>query len=198
MIRAGRLLLLALGLLLAPALASAQTLNGVTIGGNIPASLPEPTRIEEVGNSVFLHWDLAPDIGMSIWAADDIGPVLSVQLARTAPHNRPESPLPRTQFGVTTTADLIARFGPPGPIYDRAGAGGTFGPITTHNLSWEIDTGDTVVTFITVEDINQPDTTGRDAARLDAIILADRAFQEVFWGRPSYPDQGYEPIPDPF
>lgn len=192
------LLVLAAGLVIGMATVQAQTLNGVTLGAPLPDDLRAPDSRNSLRGQEFLHWDLTRDMTMSVWAASDDGPVLSVQVARTGPLRQVEAPLEGVLFGVATTAQIEARFGPAGPVYEAAGQTNVFGGLTTHNLSYEIDDGAAVVTFITMEDRDQPGTVGRDRAVLDAIILADRAFQEVFWGDPSYPDSAYIPIPSPF
>lgn len=195
---AARLFAVALTIIASGLGATAQTLNGVTLGEPLPATLPPPDDAVAANGNFFLHWDIGDSLTMSIWAVEETGPVLSVQVARVGSYGRPDSPFPDTQFGVTSAAQIERRFGPSGPVYEIAGAQNAFADLVTYNLSYEIDTGDWVLTFITLESAQQPDTVGRENSRLDAVIIADRAFQEVFWGTPTYPRQGYEPIPDPF
>jgi len=178
---------------------SAQSLQGVTLGAPLPADLPPPQSQQDLGRFQLLHYAISPELALTLWTrANDEAAVLSIQLARTAPYQRAATPLPDIAFGLTTTTEIEARFGPAGPVYDIIGATSRHGRITTHTLSYEIDTGDSVLTFITLEARDQPDSRGRENARLDAIILARRWFQEEVWGEVSYPNLGYAPIASPF
>jgi hypothetical protein len=180
-------------------MAQAQTLHGVTLGEPLTADLPPPERVEDFGRYQLQHYALSPRLALTLWTrSGDAAEVLSIQIARTAPYVRDLAPLDGFEFGATTTAAIERRFGPAGPVYEIIGAETRHGRITSHTMSYELESGDAVVTFTTLEARDQPDSRGRDNARLDAIILARRWFQEELWGAVSYPNPGYEPIPSPF
>lgn len=179
--------------------APAQTLQGVTLGAPLPADFPDPDEVQDFGRFQLIHTTISSDLALTLWTRPGVdGEILSIQIARNAPYLREVTPLDELEFGVSTTADIEARFGPSGPVYEVIGAESRHGRITTHMLSYELDTADRVLTFITLEHRDQPDSRGRDNARLDAIILAQRWFQEELWGEVSYPNPGYDPIPSPF
>lgn len=179
--------------------AGAQTLQGVTLGAPLTADLPPPEWVQDFGRYQLNHYVLSPRLALTLWTrSGDAAEVLSIQLARTAPYVRDIAPLDGFEFGATTTAAIERRFGPSGPVYEIIGAETRHGRITSHTLSYELESGDVVLTFTTLEARDQPDSRGRDNARLDAIILARRWFQEELWGEVSYPNPGYAPIPSPF
>ncbi|ABD54809.1 hypothetical protein [Jannaschia sp. CCS1] len=177
--------------------ATAETFLGVTLGAPIPEGLPAPDDIQTQAPFTRTFWAARDGVQVTAIADGETGEVVFVEL-RPADSGPVAAQTPGLIFGQTTRADLHARFGSEGIVFETIGRAGVFGEVAAYFTSYEIEGDDIVVSFVTIEPLADA-TDGSDAgSTLDSIVVAQGGYLTQVWGINRGRLPGYAPIPDPF
>ncbi|QXT38690.1 hypothetical protein [Gymnodinialimonas ceratoperidinii] len=190
-------MLLSLGVGLAGLPAAAQSLHGLTLGAPIPEAMPIADDTAVQAPYTRSVWAALDGVMMTAIADSETGGVVFIEL-RPAEPGPVATGLGGLTFAETTRADLHARFGSEGIVFEDVGRGGIFGDLAAYFTTYEVADSDTVLSFVTIEPLDAADESSAARSTLDSIVIAQDAYLTEVWGlnRGSLP--GYAPIADPF
>ncbi|MBY4891694.1 hypothetical protein KUL25_02820 [Rhodobacteraceae bacterium N5(2021)] len=176
---------------------SAQTVHGITLGAPVPASLPQPDDTQTQAPLTRRYWADLAGLQVTAIADSETGDVHFVEL-RPAAGGPVDTPISGIRFGQTTQADLQARFGSEGIVFANVGRAGAFGEVAAYFTTYEIEGGDTVVSFTTTEPLAETSEGTSARSTLDSVVVAQGTYLNQVWGLNRGRLPGYAPIPDPF
>lgn len=176
---------------------AAQQMGGITLGAPLPDTLPAPVGSEVQGPFAYGLWQLPDGTAMSATADSGSGETLYIEIWNIEGGPRP-APVPSLEFGATTQADLIARFGSEGIVFAERGRTAIAGDRAAFFHSYEIEGGDAVISFVTILPLDQASAETAGTAVLDAVILGHGPYLDAIWGVNRGRTEGYAPIADPF
>lgn len=185
------------------ATASAQSLSGLRIGESI-SSTPRlgapPDETNQAGPFVMKKWTLGNGNQLSITAVAQTGRIVYMESDWGKRQAGSPSDFPGLAFGSTTLRDIRKHFGNNGFAF-RAHVGfPTSDGTALFNCYQLTASASTVVAFVTIisgqqgEEVLANKLVGEDAAKLDALILADMPYLETIWGKEKIFDGSYRPI----
>jgi len=176
---------------------AAQEMGGVALNAPLPGTLPDPAGREVQGPFAYTLWQFEDGTAMSATADAQTGAVYYAEIWNDEGGARP-APVPGLVFGETTQAELVARFGSEGIVFEDRGRAAAAGDMAAFFHSYEIEGGSAVVSFVTIMPMAEasPETAG--AALLDSVILGHGPYLDLIWGANRGRIEGYAPIADPF
>lgn len=180
--------------------ASAQSALGITLGAPIPEGLPAPLGTRVQAPYAQTAWADIDGVMVSVIADVETGSVVFVEL-RPSPSGVPPiaAQIDGFFFGQTTRADLHARFGSEGLVFENVGRAGSFGEIAAYFTTYELASdADVVVAFTTIEPLATATEDSAGLSTLDSVVLAQGAYLTEIWGLNRGRLPGYTPIDNPF
>jgi len=179
--------------------APAQTMGGVTLGAPVPEGLPEPLGTQVMELYSITVWGAGDGIlWMSTTADAETGDVLYIEIWRDGSQGTQPAPIEGMSFGETTRNDLTERFGSGGMVFNQRGRFTVIDPDVAYFTSYEIEGSNAVVSFVTIQPLDDASVETASEALLDAISLGDGAYLDRIWGINRGILPGYERIADPF
>lgn len=172
-------------------------MRGVTLGEPIPEGLPAPAGAQINAPFAYTLWTYDDGLSVSVTADAEIAEVLYIE-AWPQPSNGQPAPLDGLIYGETTRADLHARFGSEGIVFEDRGRFAELGPIAAYFITYEVAGSDTVVSFVTIQPLTEASEDTADASVLDSVIVANGPYLDQIWGVNRGRLAGYEQIENPF
>lgn len=178
--------------------ATAQTIAGLTLGAAIPEGGPAPDDSQTQAPFTRTFWAVRDGMQVTAIADSNTGEVVFIELRPSGAPETGDAQVLDLAFGQTTRADLHARFGSEGIVFETVGRAGVFGQVAAYFTTYEIEGGDNVLSFVTIEALADASDSSGDASTLDSVVVAQGSYLNRIWGLNRGRLPGYEPIADPF
>ena len=193
----------ALSFLVRSTVANAQSLSGLRIGDDISSTSKlgaPPQATNQTGPFTMEKWVFAEGNALSVTAFRDTGKIVYLESDWGGRQFGVPSDFPGMTFGKTNLADIRTQTGNNGFAYKTNALVRVSDGLALFNCYQFSKNTRLVVAFVT----KLPTSSGGDvqakrlsvgqAAKLDALVLADMSYLETIWGKEKTFDPAYNPI----
>ncbi len=159
--------------------------------------MPPPSGQEIRPPFGFTRWDFDNGLLMSVTRDVETGEVLYIEVWPSDVQAQP-APIDGMTYGVTTLGGLRQRFGSEGVVFESRGRMDATPHTAIHFTSYEVADSSTVISFVTIQPLEEASAETAENSTLDSVIVADSTFLDQSWGLNRGRLPGYQQIESPF